>query len=100
MSVLKALALAFSAAVGLALLVGCGEGAEWVGTVYPDREDLSNFQRVGNFPDLEACRSAVSAAIGALPAAASAQVVRGWECGTQCRTDSEGDLLCARLEQG
>ena len=100
MSVLKPLALAVSAGLGLVLLAACGEGSEWVGTVYPDREDLSKFQRVGDFADLDACRSAVTAAIEALPPAASAEVLPGWECGTRCTQSDAGDLSCARVEQG
>jgi len=85
-------------------LTACGE-SDWTGTIYPDREDLSTARTLGTFTSLGACTSAANAAIDELRAAAGGVFaigapLPGWECGAECRTDGDGDLLCRRVEAG
>jgi len=85
-------------------LTACGE-SDWNGTIYPDREDLATARSLGTFTSLDACKSAADAAIDELRAAAGGSFaigapLPGWECGAECRTDADGDLLCRRVETG
>lgn len=85
-------------------LAACGE-SEWNGTIYPDREDLATAQSLGTFTSLDACRAAAEAAVDELRVAAGGAfpiggALPGWECGAECRTDEDGDLLCRRVEAG
>lgn len=85
-------------ALGAALLLAaCGE-AQWTATVYPDRENLNDFDRIGVFADLDSCRAAATEAAGLLGAAGD--IVPGWECGQNCAIDYDGDLRCDKYEQG
>ncbi len=79
------------------VLTACGE-AQWTAMVYPDRENLHDFDRIGVFEGLDQCRAAATEAIGLLTGAAN--VVPGWECGRNCSVDDDGDLRCDKYEQG
>ena len=79
-------------------VAGCGE-AQWTGTIYPDRENLQDFERIGVFATLDDCRAAAIAAIGQLGDRGE-NLVAGWDCGQNCSADDEGDLRCDRYEQG
>ena len=79
-------------------VAACGE-SQWTGTIYPDRENLQDFERIGVFATLDDCRAAATSAIGALDDRGE-NVVAGWDCGQNCSADEEGDLRCDRYEQG
>ena len=81
----------------LAGLAACGE-TEWTATVYPNREDLTKYERLGNYQGLDACKQAASAAADKLPKIA--KTLPGWECGDRCVADAKGDLKCRRIVQG
>lgn len=88
----------FGVLLGAVLALGaCSE--EWTATVYPDREKLETFDRVGVFGDLEQCRAAATDALANIVPQA-VDVFPGWECGRNCRLDDEGDLRCDKYEQG
>lgn len=96
---------AVAAAITVAgAISACGE-SDWNGTLYPDREDLLAGQDLGTFATLDACRAAAEAAVAQLRAAAGGEFavgapLPGWECGADCRTDEDGDLVCKRVESG
>ena len=86
----------------LALLAGltaCGDG-EWIGVVYPNRDNLAESERVGVFPDLASCQAAASKAAETQVPVGAGGPVPGWECATECVEDEAGDLLCRRVEAG
>ena len=72
--------------------------SEWTATVYPNREDLTKFERLGTFADVDLCKVAASAAAEKLPKVA--KVLPGWECGESCVADAKGGLSCRRIVQG
>ena len=84
--------------IGALAVAACGE-SQWTGTIYPDRENLRDFERVGVFATLDQCRAAATAAIGQL-GDRGANVVAGWDCGQNCAADNDGDLRCDKYEQG
>ncbi|MBT4710026.1 MAG: hypothetical protein HOB82_00650 [Alphaproteobacteria bacterium] len=79
-------------------VAACGE-SQWTGTIYPDRENLRDFERVGVFATLDQCRAAATTAIGELGDRGE-NVVAGWDCGQNCSVDNDGDLDCIKYEQG
>ena len=79
-------------------VAACGD-SQWTGTIYPDRENLNDFERVGVFATLDQCRAAATTAIGELGDRGE-NVVAGWDCGQNCAVDNDGDLDCTKYEQG
>ena len=46
------------------LLMGCSE-EEWVGVVYPSRDDLTQYREIGPFGSLEECQAGAVSTINA-----------------------------------
>jgi hypothetical protein len=80
-------------------LTACGD-AEWIGVVYPNRDNLADSERLGVFPDLASCQASASAAAEARVPVGAGGPIPGWECATECTEDEAGDLLCLRVEAG
>lgn len=85
------LATAFLAA--LILLTGCTE--RWSGFVYPNKQDLTTHQAVGDHSSLESCRRAAADVISGLPGGGRNA---DYECGLDCKSRS-GMLVCTRTER-
>ena len=65
------------------------KGEVWTGFVYPNADDLTAHRAIGEFPSLEACRSAVLNTISH----------NGWEnadyeCGLNCEPSEYGINIC------
>jgi hypothetical protein len=72
----------------LLLLVACGRDT-WMGTVYPDRSDLTRHEQIGWYESLPACRGAAQRRLHQLRAAESGD----YECGLNCEPlQDSGDL--------
>ena len=89
----------FCAVVIVPLAVAACGDSQWTGTIYPDRENLRDFERIGVFATLDQCRAAATAAIGQLSDRGE-NVVAGWDCGQNCAADNDGNLRCDKYEQG
>ena len=88
----------------LIVVAACGE-QQWVGTLYQDREDFTTAEEFGNFSDLDSCTIAANKEIEKIRQQVGGEFVAGgkipgWECGTNCKRDDAGDLLCKRVEAG
>ena len=60
----------------------------WQATVYPNKEDLTNYKHLGKFSSLEECRDACLGYLEGINA-----LNRGdYECGKNCKYKSESDL--------
>lgn len=65
----------------IALLVSaCGED-QWHAIVYPSQGDLTEFEFLGVYPDLDSCRDASLRRLGEL----GARISGDYECGLNCR---------------
>lgn len=88
--VLAAIAMAGIAA-GLGYYAGTSnetrskDGDRWEGWVYPDRTNLSNSIRLGEFKSLEDCRRAAQRKLGLLEATGRGD----YECGLNCDDGSK-----------
>ena len=84
--------------IGALALAACGE-PQWTGTIYPDRKNLNNLERVGVFATLDECRAAAATDIDQLGDRGE-NVIAGWDCGQNCSAADDGDLRCDKYEQG
>ena len=74
------------------MLIGCDSGDSWNCVVYPDRNDLAESLKIGEFNTLEECGIAAVKTLDRLHA-----LERGdYECGKNCRKDSTSPsfLIC------
>lgn len=82
------------AGVAVLCLLGCGQ--EWTGYAYPDRNDLTEYRRVGTFQSLEECRAE---SLNLLRELVRSPEQRGdFECGLNCRYRN-GLNVCDRTER-
>jgi len=71
------------------MFVGCDSGDTWNCVVYPDRKDLTEFLKIGEFNTLGECGIAAVKTLDRLHA-----LERGdYECGKNCRKDSSSPSL-------
>ena len=78
--------------VGYFVIGGLGED-EWVGFVYPNKNDLTTHQEIGAYLTLADCRSAALATIDAGGWRGNAD----YECGLNCRRGSL-PMICEKTE--
>ena len=74
------------------MFIGCDSGDTWNCVVYPDRKDLTESLKIGEFNTLEECGIAAVKTLDKLHA-----LERGdYECGKNCRKDSTSPsfLIC------
>lgn len=71
-------------------LSGC-QGEEWKGWVYPNMNDLTKSDYIGEFKSLEACRSSAKSSLGNLDALDSGD----YECGLNCK-QKYGTNVCKK----
>jgi hypothetical protein len=90
---MSAARLPFAAVLAIFMLTACGE--RWSGFVYPNKQDLSSHQAVGDHPSLEACRLAAADLISVLPGGGRNA---DYECGLDCKSRS-GLLVCSRTDR-
>ena len=73
---------------GVVFLIGAGcskDGERWEGWVYPDRTDLADYVRLGEFKSLQDCRSAARTKLHMLRATDDGD----YECGLNCDDGSK-----------
>jgi hypothetical protein len=75
----------------MALLSGCGED-EWSGHIYPDKNNLTEYEYLGIYPSLAECRAGALAKISLLPDPTQAD----YECGLNCEPSDYGVLVCEK----
>lgn len=70
----------------LVAMSGCSR-ERWLGTVYPDKNDLLEYKHIGEYSSLNECLQAVNAAAGE---------AGSYECGLNCKESSTGSgiMIC------
>ena len=88
------IAVALVGALG-ALASGCSQQEKWLGFYYPDKNDLTVDQPLGEFATLETCRDVAASRPGVSTGSAD------YECALNCngRVGADGPLICEKTER-
>lgn len=91
-------------ALGIVLLSGCSDSADWTAFVYPDIENIPNADKVqnytiGSYRTFEECQTAAIDRVRSNYA--SSQRLGDYQCGYKCsrRDDFGGLLICKETKK-
>jgi len=72
------------------IFTGCLD--RWQGTVYPNKQSLTNYRNIGEFASLEECRNACLNYLEDI----NALEIGDYECGKNCKYNSDLDVYVCK----
>lgn len=76
------------------LLLSCTKGDTWSGFFYPDKNDLTVDQPLGNFSSLQECREAAI-----LKMQSTQNDNADYECGLNCNLNGDKPYICEKTKK-